>query len=403
MRAAIERRVEQAIRSGATPLILGLRWGRKREAPEPAGLPPRRGGLAVGYKAALDELFVALELATARLASGPERRRLAREVSQALSLFSARNWLERPERYHRSPPPPDRVQREDAGWRWARYSHLRFESGFAPHPGEPGRARWLEYRANRTAHAWLLEHRDRPRPWVVCIPGYRMGMPAVDLTGFRARWLHKELGLNVATPVLPFHGPRRVFGRSGDGFLTGNFIDTLHAQTQAVWDVRRLIRWLRARADRPIGVYGISLGAYTAALVSSLEDDLACVIAGIPAADFLRLFRTHLPPLVLRGMERLGLSLERVEQLLRVVSPLALSPRVPRERRFVYAGLADGIAPPDHSRDLWEHWGRPRAEWYQGSHISFAWEASVRHLVVEALVASRLVAPAQAAAHSRRP
>ncbi len=44
--------------------------------------------------------------------------------------------------------------------------------------------------------------------------------------------------------------------------------------------------------------------------------------------------------------------------------------------------LADAVAPPDHARDLWEHWQRPRVEWYHGSHLSFAWESGVRQLVL---------------------
>ena len=85
-----------------------------------------------------------------------------------------------------------------------------------PHPGEPGRERWLAYEANRTGHAWLLKHPGPPRPWLVCVPGYRMGRPAVDFTGFRAGWLYKTLGLNVAIPVIPLHGPRRVGSRLGN-------------------------------------------------------------------------------------------------------------------------------------------------------------------------------------------
>jgi hypothetical protein len=393
MRAFIGNGVQSAIRSGATPVILGMRWGGQRGG-DLDGLPEVRRGFRVGYKAALDELFVALELATARLVSGPERRRLGREISQALSLYTARNWLTRPERYHQDPPPLMEVRLDPARWPWRTYAHLRFRSGYEPHHGEPGRSRWLGYRANRTAHAWLLEHPDGPRPWLVCVPGYRMGTPAIDFTGFRARWLHKTMGLNVAIAVLPFHGPRRVFGRSGDGFLTGDFVDTLHAQAQAVWDVRRLVGWLRENRSETVGLYGISLGGYTSALVSSLEHDLACVIAGIPPADFLRLLRAHVPPLLLRGARRMGFPLERIDQLLHVISPLALLPRVPVERRFLYAGLADAVAPPDHARDLWEHWGRPRAEWYHGSHISFAWESSVRLLVQEGLESSGLSRPA---------
>ena len=252
----------------------------------------------------------------------------------------------------------------------------------------------MEPRRPRTAHAWLLEHSGPDRPWLVCVPGYRMGHPVVDFTGFRAHWLHHRLGINVAIPVMPLHGPRRVGRRGGDGFFAGDFVDTVHAQAQAVWDVRRLIGWLRTRGATSVGVYGVSLGGYTAALLACLEADLACVIAGIPAVDFVRLMRDHGPQFLLRAATRVGFSFDDVERLLQVISPLTLRPRVRKRRRYVYAGLADRLASPDHARDLWRHWGKPKAAWYQGSHLSYLWEADVKTFLEEALRESGLVSAA---------
>jgi hypothetical protein len=218
----------------------------------------------------------------------------------------------------------------------------------------------------------------------------------IDFTGFRARWLHQTLGVNVAIPVMPLHGPRRVGRRGGDGFLSGDFVDTVHAQAQAVWDVRRLIGWLRAQGAPGVGVYGVSLGGYTAALVASLESKLDCVIAGIPASNFVQLARAHAPALLVRAAERAGFCLDRIERLLRVVSPLALEPKVPHARRFLYAGLADRLASPDQASDLWRHWGQPRMLWYHGSHVSFVWEPEIQPLIAEALATSGLSTPSRA-------
>ena len=112
---------------------------------------------------------------------------------------------------------------------------------------------------------------------------------------------------------------------------------------------------------------------------------------GIPATDFLRLLRRHVPSIVERAAERAGFPFAAVERLLRVISPLVLSPQVPHERRFLYAGLADQLASPDHARDLWHHWDQPRVTWYQGSHVSFLWEAEVKSLIEEALSVSGLL------------
>jgi len=130
---------------------------------------------------------------------------------------------------------------------------------------------------------------------------------------------------------------------SGDGYFAGDCLDTLHAQTQAVWDVRRLLAWIRSAGASAIGVYGISLGGYTAALIAALEEDLACVVAGVPPSDFVRLAQHHTPGAILRRGEKLGFDWQRADQLFRVVSPLAFEPRVAWERRYLYGGTCDRI------------------------------------------------------------
>lgn len=391
--------LEAAARSALGPLLLGLRWtrvGAPAEAP-PASLdaaartPARTLGLA--GKMLADELFYASEVLTSALPrtlpSLRERGRLRAELEEALALASATGWSEAPERYHRTPPPLERVAHARMQQGDLAFEEIRFESGYAPHDGEPGRARWLGYARNRTAHAWLLRHRGPPRPWVLCVPGYRMGSPRVDFVGFRARWMHRALGLNVAIPVLPLHGPRAVGARSGDGFFAGELLDTVHGVAQGVWDVRRVADWLRREPGAPaIALHGLSLGAGTAALVAGLEDDLACVIAGIPASDFARLTRESVPPLLQRLSDRAKFPWADVEKLMRVVSPLALAPRVPHSRRYVFAGLVDRLASPEHARRLWEHWERPRIAWYAGGHVSFCFEREVETFVHEALVES---------------
>lgn len=129
---------------------------------------------------------------------------------------------------------------------------------------------------------------------------------------------------------LPLHGPRKIGRQSGAGYLTGNFLDTLHAEAQAMWDIRRLLSWIRAQGGEQIGVYGLSLGGYNTALLAGLEDGFACAIAGIPATDFIQLTFRHGPPLQVRFAERHGLVHDEVAELLRVVSPMAGTPRLPR-------------------------------------------------------------------------
>jgi dienelactone hydrolase len=306
-------------------------------------------------------------------------------MSAARELFEEKGWLEKPAGYHNVPSPLDSPTLRAAHVRGTDYEQLTFESGFEPHSDEPGRDRWLSYRANRTARAWVLRHRDANRPWLVCIHGYQMGHAGIDLLAFPPDWLHHGLGLNLAIPVLPLHGARKIGRRSGDGFLTGDILDCAHAEAQAMWDIRRILGWIRAQSESKIGVFGLSLGGYNAALLSTLDDDLACAIAGIPLVDIPSAMIRHglLSAIGGRGSE--NLDADQMAEIMNVVSPLALAPQLPLERRFVFAAVADQLVPAEQAARLWEHWDRPRIEWYQGAHMTFRAHPSVRLLIEEGL------------------
>lgn len=392
--------MEAGLRAAAVPGVLGLRWAGRALTPQRDDTPAAELSPSLAIKVALDEFFFATEAASSVLTLGrTEWSRARRELDDACALFDRRGWIADPAAYHHTPPPA-RVSERSARLAHVSFSHLSFESGYAPLEEEPGAARWVEQQNNQTAHAWVLRHPGPQRPWVVCVPGYRMGHPAVDFAGFRAQWLHHTLGLNVAIFVMPFHGPRTCGRRGGDGYLSGNFLDTIHAQAQAVWDLRRLIGWLRRQGAPAIGVHGVSLGGYTAALLSALEPGIERVVLGIPAACFLDLARAHVPSALLRAAEWLGFPTSEIAAALRVVSPLAMPPQISHARRFIYAGVADRLAPPHHALDLWQHWERPRVLWYQGSHISFLLEPSVQALVAEAFDTTGMLDDAHADARA---
>lgn len=166
-----------------------------------------------------------------------------------------------------------------------------------------------------------------------------------------------------------------------------------------MWDLRRVLSWVRAQDAPAVGVQGLSLGGFNASLLASLDEDLACVIPGIPLSDFARVTWRHGPPLLLRYAERLGLDLDTARELTRVISPLAMTPKVRKERRYLFGAAADLLVPPELVRDLWRHWDRPRIVWYQGGHVTFRFHPEVPALVEGALRESGLVpAPATLAA-----
>jgi hypothetical protein len=334
------------------------------QEPHEDEVPEPEPSLRLAAQVAVDEAILATLSVRTTLNIDPDE--VAREVRAARELYDSRGWLDDPQAFHLDPPALENP-RSDVERAWGiDFEHLRWESGYAPHADEPGRDRWLGYAPNRTAHAWVMRHPSKP--------------------------LIRELQLNVAIPVLPFHGPRRIARMSGTGFLAGNFLDTIHAEANAMWDIRRLYGWIRAQHDGPVGVWGLSLGGYNASLFSCLADDLACVIAGIPATDFTRLTWRHGPTLQLRWAERNGIAHDEIGEVLRVVSPLALQTRVPHARRHIFAGISDRLVPPDQPRDLWRHWDKPHIYWYQGAHLTFRAHPEARTFVPDALRSAGLIA-----------
>ena len=210
----------------------------------------------------------------------------------------------------------------------------------------------------------ILRHPGLARPWLVAVHGQGMGRPSDDRM-LRVLRLHDELGINVALPVLPLHGPRAVGFAPDQQFVANVYpVNNVLGLTQSVWDIRRLVLWLRAVHDAPaVGVLGLSLGSYASSLLSTVEGDLACVVAVVPTSDLAGSLRAS-PPAV-PSKRRLHRALHDTRSTLvhRVVSPVARPCLVPRDRRFVIAGQADRVASPSGAAELWRHWEEPSILW----------------------------------------
>jgi len=369
-------------------LTRAVRANRSLDDADAVGAVRPTPGLAL--QAYLDEVLIALFHHPDLVPRADDYSPAAADLTRTRELFAARGWLDSPTDYHRDPDPPDDHRSSDEHALGLRYEHTTFTSGWEPDPEEPGRDRWLRHEANATVHAWVARAPGSgQRSWLVCAHGFGMGAnPFVDLRAFRTPQLQRR-GVNVVIPVLPLHGPRASGRVRGEDLMTIDLVDSMHGIAQATWDLRRTIRWLRATqgAER-IGVIGYSLGGLVAALVASLEEDLSCVIAGIPVVDLPGLFRRHSGPHVGRLAEEHGVLGPVADDVHRVVSPLAMACKVPSERRYIFAGLADQMSTFDQARRLWLHWGRPTMAPYAGGHVGFFWSGAVKGLVDQAVADS---------------
>lgn len=332
----------------------------------------------------MDEAIMALVVGPGRFPRRADYERVSAELADALAAFIDKGWIDDPASFHQTPPPLESPALAN-GWALGQsYERILWPSGYEPRPEVPGGERWMAFEANRTASAWLLRHRDRPRPWAVCIHGFGTGSTFMDLFSFRAAHLHADLELNVASLVLPVHGPRRPSRLSGEEFLGFEFMNSVHGLTQSLWDVRRLISWIRTQDPTGIGVFGVSLGGMITSLLACFEPDLDLVLAGIPVVDFPALIEHHAPTnLALRSVEHHILD-GTAQQVHRVVSPLAMDPVVPHGARAIFAGLGDRLVTPDQAQRLWTHWDCPEIRWFAGNHVGYLWSDTVWRFVAEA-------------------
>jgi len=307
----------------------------------------------------------------------PEYARLAAEARVAADRNQEEGWLARPERAHPIPPPlekphlaPDRL----AGL--AGVEHLSFASEFEPQDPEI-REEYMALRRNRTCHAVLVRDRRVARPTLIFVHGFGMGWAPLDARVAGVEWLHRVLGLDVAMFVLPLHGLRSEGRYSGAGLLDGPLV-TNAALGQAVWDLRRLTGYLRGEGTPAVGVFGLSLGGYAAAVYASVEERLGCAVVMNAPAALDALFWRELPPLLTAAARAEGLSPHVLDHAWARHAPLRMRPRVPHGARLVIGGLADRIVPPEQVARLWEHWGEPPVHWFPGTHLLWRGRAQLR-------------------------
>lgn len=378
-----------AVRPLAKSIDYYLQTWREDRNREPHELPVARPTIALAVHALRDEI-VLLGLRARRPVSDMRSfERIDAEVTAALDFFGRAGWLTDPAGFFAKPPALADVLVKPVHAMGRSYERIAFDSCYTPHVGEPGSQRWMSYAANKREFALLLRHNEE-RPWLVCVHGAEMGRAVLDLALFRAWHLHDDLGLNVVLPVLPMHGPRSRGLPKGAVFPGEDVMDDVHATAQAVWDIRRLLTWIRMQQpDSPVGLYSISLGGYVSSLVASLEDGLTCAILGVPVADLVTMLSRHAG---LRADDPRRRTVTLAAPIGRMLSPLSLEPRVPLRGRFIYAGVADQLVHPrDQVVRLWEHWGRPEIVWYRGGHTGFFESRPVQRFVDYALLQSGLI------------
>lgn len=249
---------------------------------------------------------------------------------------------------------------------------LKFQTPYQPF--NPRYAeRFERHRRSRTARARYWRHDHGPRPTLIAVHGF-MADPYWINERFFALQSFYEMGCDVILFTLPHHGLRQEPWSlySGHGFFGCGIGAINEHMAQAICELRALIDWLESeRGVSKVGVTGISLGGWTAALLASVEPRLQFAIPNVPVVSPFDLILEWEPAAsaIRVGLAALGISVKDGRRLLAPSTPLTHRPAIAKERLMIIGGVGDRLAPPKHSRLLWDHWDRCRIHWFPGNHV----------------------------------
>lgn len=277
-----------------------------------------------------------------------------------------------PSRFFPEPEPPrPRLTRVGDGPLGTQIVDLAYPSAYEPFL-PAARELYAAVPENHTAHArWWTSGKGRPT--LVLLHGWGGGNHWVTARSFVVPyWLRH--GYDVAAFVLPYHGERAPAG-SGALFPSPNPVRTNEGFGQAIYDLRALAMFLRARGASAIGAMGMSLGGYTTALWASVAGHgdaggIDFAVAMIPAVSMARLMWRHgeSSPTRLRAAKA-GITEDLLVDAFAVHTPTTRPARLPRSHLAVIAGRGDRITPPEQAEALARHWDVDVA-WFEGGHLA---------------------------------
>lgn len=211
--------------------------------------------------------------------------------------------------------------------------------------------------ANDRASAWLQPCDQGWSAPTVLILHALMSVNDIGYRKLAAKF--NALGWNAAFLHLPFHYGRRPRGYlNGELAITANIVRNGEGLRQGVSEARQLMAWLRKKGCREFGIFGTSYGAWTGALLASLESDFSFIALLQPIADVEHAIWESPASATLRRLLRSnGIDDTFSRRHAHLSSPLHGTPATPPERIVMAIGRYDRIAPPDRVEALAEAWG----------------------------------------------
>jgi hypothetical protein len=228
---------------------------------------------------------------------------------------------------------------------------------------------------NLTMRARWFRHDDGPRPCAVILHGYLGGRLALEEHMWPISTLF-DRGMDVVLTVLPMHGDRatnRIRFRL-PGFPTGDPRLTVEGFRHLVHDHLALFDYLLDGRVSALGLMGMSLGGYSAALLCTLDPRVRFSVFYMPLAS--------IPELAQRTGRMVGTEAEQYEQTValervyRPVNPFARASLLAEGRALVITGEADLITGLVHGERIAQHFGAASSTYFGGHILALGKEAA---------------------------
>jgi len=206
---------------------------------------------------------------------------------------------------------------------------------------------------------------------LILLHGWLMDGPQLAVYRSWARHVAQR-GIEVWMPRLPYHLERAEPGEvSGQRCLSPDLSTSLDAVRQAVAETRLLARWLRRRGATSVGLWGMSLGGWAAALAATLDADWDALALWAPVASPAEvLFESGLVELLRDAIVDGGLSQEDFAVAeMAAMTPALSDNRVPRPKVLIVAGAYDQVISPPSIARMARRWNTD-VRWLPHGHIS---------------------------------
>ncbi len=227
----------------------------------------------------------------------------------------------------------------------------------SPIEGASGASRRIYGKFYRCGDNW------RERPVVMMLHGWN-GENCYHFLFPLLAYQCRRYGISLMMFQLPCHGRRRARRGAGMDFISSDLNAMVQSTQQSISDARALIGWLKHEGCGPVGVWGMSLGAWLAGLLACKEERLDFGILMTPISRMDRAIEE------LEFCAPIRHSLNGTRVSLRGLNLPEHRPLMDRRNLLLIEGRHDLFAPSEWVEELRDEWGGPPIARFPHGHIS---------------------------------